>query len=88
MFNLRNSYLQDTILEFGFDVLLFNIFAYIEGSCTLAGIAFTTDVNALVVLFVLVNALGSADGQVAVFQFGADVFFLKARQVNVNLSRL
>lgn len=83
--NLRNSNLQDTVFKFSFDILLGNCFADIEGSCTLTAVTFTTDINAFIVLFVLVEAFSGGNGQITVFQFGADVLFLKpGRSISIS----
>ena len=50
----------------------------------MTAVTFTADINAFIVLFVLVEAFSGGNGQITVFQFGADVLFFEARQVDIH----
>ena len=51
--NLRDVDLQNTVVELSFDVFLFDIFAYIEGSLKGANVALAADKVRLVLAIVL-----------------------------------
>ena len=73
---LRNRHCQDTVFHLGFDIFSADRLTDIEGTTAFTGPAFTTDITGLI--FVFIQALGSGDRQITVFQFDGYIFFLKA----------
>ena len=75
--------MQNTVFEFGGNVLRFDVFADIETPAAFTCIAFTTDILAFLVLFTVIGRLGGADRQITLVQFDLDIFFLEARQIDI-----
>ena len=75
---LGQRQLQDAVLKFGVDVGGLDAVAHIKAAAALAGVTLLPDVAALLVLLVPVQALGGADGQVAVLQVKLDLVLLEA----------
>ena len=67
------------------DIFLLNSFSNIKASAALADITFPSNVRTIFVLFIFVQALFGADGQITVFHFGFDFIFFEAGKVNVQL---
>ena len=62
-FLLRNEQFQDTMLELCLNVLLGDIFTYIEGTLARTRVTFTADLlTGFFLLLVLIKSLGCADG--------------------------
>ena len=64
---LWNKQLQNAILEACFDVLLLQLFAYIEGSLAGTRVAFLSYIAVFLIFFILILSFLSRDGQIAVF---------------------
>ena len=77
---LRNSDLQRAVVELGFDVGFFDVFADIERTAATSGEALLAHVRALVLVGFGFSVRG--DGQHAFLQFGCDVLFVEAGQVD------
>ena len=85
-FLLRNIQGQNTMFELTLNILLGQIVTNIEA--TLAGtcITFLADVLAgFLLLFILIQTLGSLDGQITILQRYLDLIFLEAGQINDQL---
>ena len=81
----RQREFQDAVLKPGGHVLGLHTLAHIEAAAAGAGVPLLADIPARLVRFVLVQALGGADGQIAVLQIHADLVLLEAGQVDVQL---
>ena len=83
-FLLRNLQRQDTVLQFGFDILFRERLAHIEAAAHAAGIALLSDELAgLFVLLILVKALCRRDVQVPVLQAELNLILVEARKFDI-----
>ena len=77
LFLFRNRYTQDTVFEFRLNLLFPDLLAKIEGSAQSTCITFLADVLAgFLLLFILIQTLGSLDGQITILQRYLDLIFL------------
>ena len=74
------------MFEFTLYILVSHVPAHIEASLTGAGITLLADISAAVLLMlILIQAFGSADGQISVLEGYLDFVLLKSRQIHFQL---
>ena len=82
---LGDEQLQNAVLILGLHILRLHILAHIEAAAEGTGVTLLADITALLILLVLVQSLGGADGQATVLQLDLYLVLLKTGQVHVDL---
>ena len=81
---LGNGDLQNAVFKLCTHILNGNSSANIEATAHCTGVTLLTNVTALLILLVLIQALLSADGQITVLQLYLNLVLFKAGQVDVS----
>ena len=65
---LREGNNQNTVVIFRMNVLMLQLFSYIETSGALSGVTFSVDIFTMIVLLIFILSSGSLDVQVTILQ--------------------